>query len=171
MRSAKYRLACLRTLQPDLFASQASCSCTNPSAPPSASLWHRTTPQALAQVLQSHIVVYSVGLPVLEMGEEFKGGLTNPKCGQSGLFAGVVRMGLWMVGNLELHLCRLAAPVPLQEARSRAAASPTSRLPFPPSPCRRHRPHAAPVLPAARIWPGRALRECCARTSGARVGG
>ncbi|KAL4424340.1 hypothetical protein ABPG75_001641 [Micractinium tetrahymenae] len=29
--------------------------------------------QALAQALQSHILVYSAGLPVVEMGEEFKG--------------------------------------------------------------------------------------------------
>ena len=29
--------------------------------------------QALAQVLQSHIVVYCVGMPVVEMGEDFKG--------------------------------------------------------------------------------------------------
>lgn len=28
--------------------------------------------QALAQALQSHIQVFSVGLPVLELGEEFK---------------------------------------------------------------------------------------------------
>lgn len=31
--------------------------------------------QALAQALQSHIQVFSVGLPVLELGEEFKGEL------------------------------------------------------------------------------------------------
>lgn len=30
--------------------------------------------QALAQALQSHILVYSAGLPVVELGEEFKGG-------------------------------------------------------------------------------------------------
>ena len=29
--------------------------------------------QALAQALQCHIQVFSVGLPVLELGEEFKG--------------------------------------------------------------------------------------------------
>lgn len=31
--------------------------------------------QALAQALQSHIQVYSAGLPVVELGEEYKGGL------------------------------------------------------------------------------------------------
>lgn len=30
--------------------------------------------QALAQVLKSHIAVYTVGMPVQDLGEEYKGG-------------------------------------------------------------------------------------------------
>jgi hypothetical protein len=44
--------------------------------------------QALARALESHIVVYCVGLPVLEMGEEHKGEWVGGCVGQWGHVAG-----------------------------------------------------------------------------------
>lgn len=75
--------------------------------------------QALAGALQSHIVVYSVGLPVLEMGEEFKGtGRTLRLC--------YLRHAYGLGEHYESVVPRLAASEGEEEEESKEDAAPAA---------------------------------------------